>query len=91
MKLSPLCEKAYLHWISVDTWHTSHPLDKSRFYNFVSICLQHSRSVIQASDLKSDILEKYRGKLDPMLLDREAETYSLLFVEIIAFVKATNR
>ena len=35
MKMSNQTTSAFQQWIGKDTWHTHHPLDMDRFYDFV--------------------------------------------------------
>lgn len=91
MNLSPICAKVYLKWIGNSTWHTGHPLDKRRFYRFVTAFLQYSRRKLVVEELKRDISERYAGKLDPEYLEKEAEYYSCLFSELVEFIKVTKR
>ena len=91
MKLSPVCQKAYERWIGIDTWHTSHPLDKRRFYNFVDTFLSYSRKKMGGNELKRDIISKYEAKLDSKRLEEDAEHYAVLFCEIVEFIRVTKR
>ncbi|GFE72119.1 hypothetical protein [Chroococcus sp. FPU101] len=36
MKLQPETEKTLYQWLNTDTWHTKHPLDMKRWYDFVN-------------------------------------------------------
>ncbi len=91
MKLSPVCEKMYSIWINQDTWYTPHPLDKRRFYDFVTTYMQYSRKDISSTRLKMDIISKYKGKLDHEYLEERAEYYSCLFDELVEYVRFSKR
>ena len=91
MNMSPVCKKIYLVWIDQETWYTAHPLDKRRFYNFVSVYLQYSRKNISSTNLKEDIILRYKGKLDNEYLEDRAEYYSCLFDELVDYVRFSKR
>lgn len=92
MKLSPECQKAYERWIGNDTWRSTGPQDKRRFYDFVNAFLRYSRSrEMVGDDLTRDIISRYEAKLDSKVLREEAEHYTELFCEIVAFIRATKR
>lgn len=91
MKLSPICQKAYERWIDVETWHTSHPLDKRRFYGFVNAYLQYARKEIGEENLRRDIVNRYAGNLEANFLETKAKYYAYLFGELVQFTRATKR
>jgi hypothetical protein len=86
MKLSPLSKESYLRWITVETWHTNHYLDRQRFFDFVRTYLQYSRKSISANELREDIFIRYKNKLKEDYLTKEANYYSQLFADLIDFV-----
>lgn len=86
MKLSPLPNKAYLQWITAETWHTNHYLDKQRFFKFVHIYTRYSRKKISASELREDICNRYKRILEEDYLQQEANYYSQLFDDLTEFI-----
>ena len=91
MKLPPLCERIYLVWIDQDTWYTPHPLDKRRFYDFVKVFVSNAKKDVSASELKEDIISRYKGKLDDEYLEESAEYYSSLFDELVEYARYSNK
>lgn len=91
MKLSQRCQEEYERWIGNENWHTGHPLDKKRFYNFVDAFLRYSRKEMGGDDLKRDIISRYEAKLDSKSLEDDAEHYTVLFCEIVEFIRVTKR
>lgn len=91
LKLSPLCGKIYLIWIESDTWHTSHPRDKNRFYDFVRLYASYARKEISGDSIKRDILERYDGKFEPNHLNKKADYYATLFDELTEYISYTKR
>lgn len=85
MKLSPLCENIYLIWIRRETWHTSHPLDKRRFYDFVKTYSQYARKQISGQSIRNDIMNRYKDKLEPNYLEKSAAYYADLFEELVGY------
>lgn len=94
MNLSPKCQEVYERWIGNDTWHTGHPGDKERFYNFVDAFIQYPRGKkkIGGDDLERDIITRYEAKYDDSkVLEERAEHYSVLFWDIVEFIRVTKR
>jgi hypothetical protein len=58
---------------------------------FVSSYLQYSRKQINPSELKNDIIEKNKDRLEKKYLEQKADKYSVLFDGIVDFIKTTKR
>jgi hypothetical protein len=91
MLLSPLVQKSFDSWIKCNTWHTGHPSDENRFYEFVWNVFRYSRKRPSEKNLRELILERGRGKLDPEHLERVALRYSGLYATLLDFAKARTQ
>ncbi|MBE4196033.1 hypothetical protein HJ093_22930 [Vibrio parahaemolyticus] len=85
MKLSKLCEKAYLRWINQETWSSSHPKDKERFHCFVQAYTQYGRKQVSGYSIQLDIINRYQGKLEDSYLKQKSEYYGWLFEELVDY------
>jgi len=70
-------------WLNVDTWHTSHPLDETRFHRAVLKVLKANEpNTITPDDVIAYINQKYSGKIEPGFLSlrtsEAAERFELL-------------
>lgn len=78
-------------WLNFDTWHTSHPLDETRFYVAVYRVLKsdvtHS---VTPDEIKNYILSKYNGKFAADFLEAKATDAAEKFEIISEFVAANK-
>ncbi len=89
MNLSPVSQKAYERWITNPTWHLGEPLDRLRFYDFVSCCARCENEDVCIEDLDRDIKLRCQHGFDQSYLDTKAKYYSTLFGSLLGYIKNT--
>ncbi|CFR14897.1 hypothetical protein [Yersinia frederiksenii] len=78
-------------WLGIDTWHTSHPRDESRFYQAIyKVIKENNSNSINPDDIRSYITSRFDGKLDGVLLKLRAEEAAERFEIINEFVDANE-
>lgn len=78
-------------WIGMETWHTPHPRDESRFYQAVyKVIKANNSNSISPDDISDYITSKFNGKLDGKFLDIRAKEAAERFEIISEFVDANK-
>jgi len=96
MQLKPNTEKTLDAWLGPGTWHTNHPTDMDRWYDFVD---QYQREhgftiddeVILREIIERKLTEKFGKRFDNEDLRNEIRERINLAWKILDFLKHTGR
>lgn len=100
MRFTPTVDAYFKAWIMVETWHTGHIADITRFYSFVWAVHRNcrprkgtknsKRRLPSESDVKQAIMEAQQGDFDPTALRKKARYYSRLYGHLVDFANTPN-
>lgn len=95
MQLKPNTEKALNVWLDAGTWHTGHPTDMDRWYDFVDQYQREHGFTIDEVVLRKNIEDKLTKKTgkrfgNEVLRNEIREQISLAY-KILDFLKHTGR
>lgn len=92
MKLGVETEDALNAWLSLDTWHTPHPLDMGRFYNFLDSYVKEHGYSFDRTALREEIVQRVsdKGRWDDHLQE-EVENRIDRAEVILDFLKETRQ
>jgi hypothetical protein len=85
--LSPVVERYLQAWIGVESWHTNHGHDLSRFYRFVRAVMRYSKAPITGGDLRAILLKRFSSEFNREYLAKVVDRYCSLFEDLYAFSK----
>jgi hypothetical protein len=88
--LSPLLEKHFRRWISVEWWHKGHPSDEERFYRFVWSVVSFSKKPPTEEFIRKLIIAEWAETLENEYLLSKAIHYSQLYTALFEFAKIRN-
>ena len=89
MNLSPKTEEKLEAWIGPSTWHTNHPSDMDRWYDFVDQYQRDHGYTIDEVALREHIERKIGGGVNKSLRNIIREQISLAY-HILDFLKRTG-
>ena len=88
--MSPKVEEAFEGWISLPSWHTSHPQDEARFFKFVWMVCRVSRKRPSAAEVREGIMQRWTEKLEAEYLAERALYFSQLCETLYDFADARS-
>ena len=88
--LNKECEEKLQAWLAPSTWHTSHPNDMDRWYDFVDVYQRNHGNVIDEAALKEHIAHSVVGGVNDALIEIISQRISLAY-NIIDFLNRTKR
>lgn len=86
-----ITKRAYLAWLSHDTWHSGHQLDMKRFYHFVHCYVVYARKPIGSSFIYQDLVERKFGKSTDKIVQGVAHKFASLFDELVDFERQLRK
>lgn len=89
MKLHPEAEKALEGWLGDATWHTSHPRDMNRWFEFVNVYQRHHGFTIDEAQLQ-ELIEVKGAVADDWLKEVISDRITLAYY-ILDFLQHTKR
>lgn len=89
--LSPLVEKHFRRWISLECWHKGHPSDEEHFYRFVWGVVSISKKPPSEKLVRNLIISEWAEKLEDTYLLNKAIHYSQLYTTLFEFAKVRNK
>lgn len=80
-------------WVTVDTWHTSHPLDEARFHRALASAFDSLGTSIEAESFREAMLQlanTHHPSFDPEYLRNHVEEMAQRAEQISCYVHDTR-
>jgi hypothetical protein len=89
MELSPKSSEALNKWLALGTWHTGHPSDMRRFYEFIDHYQKEHGYSLNEQALQEEIA--MRANVQGNEMAPKIRDYVSLAFSVLEFLKQTNR
>ncbi len=79
---------ALIRWVAADTWHTGHPTDEGRFYDFVKeLCDAKFMDEGRLRELITEEIRTHHPAFDPNGMERRVDKKVMIAREIYDYIR----